>query len=45
MFDWILLHSHGLLDWLLVYFVVFLFVFGIQGMINFYTDKDESDDE
>ena len=41
MIHWILSHISGLLDWFAVYFVVFLFVFFIQRMINFYKDTDE----
>lgn len=41
MLYWILGRISGLLDWLAVYLVVFLFVFFIQRMINFYKDKDE----
>jgi len=44
MLQWILNRASGLLDWLAVYLVVFLFVFSIQRMINFYKDSDNSEE-
>lgn len=48
MTDWILRHTSGLLDWLLVFLFVAAMVFGCQFMINFFKDpnsqKSDGDD-
>lgn len=44
MISWILRHTAGLLDWLLVFIFVAALVFACQLMINFYKEPSEPDD-
>ncbi len=45
MAEWILRHTSGLLDWLLVFLFVAAMVFGCQFMINFLKDPDHQEDD
>ena len=45
MLDWILLHFRGVIDWGIVFLVVFFGVFLFQFMINFFKGPDDLDDE
>ncbi len=44
MLDWILRHTGGLLDWLLVFLFVAGLVFGCQLLINFLKEPDHDAD-
>lgn len=41
--EWLLRHTSGLLDWLLVFICVAGLVFGCQFMINFLKDADSQE--
>lgn len=43
--EWILRHTSGLLDWLLVFLFVAALVFGCQLMINFLKDPVDPDND
>ena len=43
--EWILRHTSGLLDWLMVFLFVAALVFGCQLMINFLKNADHQEDD